>query len=178
LRLGPWPGFRASSTILASLGTDGVDTGSGLLCDDVRDGMLRKDRFFFGASAGFRAACEGVSFDVGIESTLATGDSVCSPVGSIGRGACEKSRYCPIRKGARTGTRYHIGASSHVRQKTAHRPESTYNCCSSLRRPVARPVEQKAGRDRRRCCCCSCGARGGLNEAGCSTRLRLSHESP
>src|SRR5436853_7751804 len=64
--------------------------------------MLRKDLFFFGASAGSRAACEDISVDVGIEPTLAVGDSACSSVGSIGREACDESRHSPVRTSART----------------------------------------------------------------------------
>jgi hypothetical protein len=72
--------------MLALFSTVCVELGSCLLFDDERDGMLRKDLFFFGTSAVVRTVGEDVSFDVGIESALAVGDSVGAPAGSIGLG--------------------------------------------------------------------------------------------
>jgi hypothetical protein len=72
-----------------------------LVFDDEREGMLRKDLFFLGTSVGFRTVGRDVSFDVGIESALTVGGSVGAVVGSMGRGICEVSKHCLVRKGAR-----------------------------------------------------------------------------
>jgi hypothetical protein len=86
--------------MLALFSTGWVEVGSCLLFDEDREGMLRKDLFFFGTSVGFRTVCEDVSFDVGIESALAVGDSVGPVAGSIGLGICEESKHCVVRKSA------------------------------------------------------------------------------
>jgi hypothetical protein len=69
--------------------------------------MLRKDLFFFGTSAEFKAVCEDVSFDVGVESALAVGDSVDAVVGLVGLGTCEESVHCPVGNGARQTHAWH-----------------------------------------------------------------------
>ena len=84
--------------MLALFSTGCVELGS---FDDEREGMLRKDRFFFGASAGFRTVCEEGSFEVGTELALDVGVSECAGVVSVGPGACKESEHGRVSKGAR-----------------------------------------------------------------------------
>ena len=66
--------------------------------DDEREGILRKDLFFFGASVGFRTVCEEVSFEVGNEFEFDVGDSEGAVVESVGPGIWEESEQCHVRQ--------------------------------------------------------------------------------
>jgi hypothetical protein len=63
--------------------------------------MLRNDLFFLGTSAECKAVCEDVSFEVGVESALAVGESLGTAAGSVCLGTCEESVHCPVGNGAR-----------------------------------------------------------------------------
>ncbi len=71
LRFCPSPRDVCSSTAVPSFAKGAAAADSDLIFDDVRDGMLRNDLFFFGTSDEFGSVRTDASWDAAADSALA-----------------------------------------------------------------------------------------------------------